>query len=576
MEVVMFRIILFFLIFTLSAVGCTKHTDTLKKGASKYGGTLLLSTTSDPKSFNEIIAKESSTSRAIGFLFEGLTKTNGVTTEVEPCLAEEWNISGNGLVWTFFLRKDVKWFDGKPFTSDDVLFTYNSLIYNKDIPSSARDIFTIEDKQIKFEKIDDYTVKLTLPIAFAPLLRLLGQSILPKHALEEAVKAGKFNSTWGVDTLPSKIIGTGPFMLTEFKPSERLVYTKNPNYWQKDKEGKSLPYIDKIVSLIVEKDDIQLVQFESKEIDVLSIREKDFAYLKKKEQKGNYTVYDCGPSFGTNFISFNQNPNVVKQPKLSWFRDKNFRKAVAQSIDKQTIINNVMNGIGYPQDAAMEKAAVIFHNPFVTRYEYDLNEAKRILVDAGYKDNDGDGIIEDKGGNPIKFTLITNADNTIRQSIGTIIVTDLKKLGMDVSFTPMEFNSMVTKLTSTYDWDAVLIGLTGDVEPHGGKNVWTTDGHLHLWNMKPTDAKQLKIWEKYLPSWETELDSIFNKGVSELDVAKRKALYWRWQEIVAEELPVIYTVNGAALHGVRNRFGNLQPTSYGGVLHNVEKVCIEE
>jgi len=567
---------LFFLIFTLSAVGCTKHTDTLKKGASKYGGTLLLSTTSDPKSFNEIIAKESSTSRAIGFLFEGLTKTNGVTTEVEPCLAEEWNISGNGLVWTFFLRKDVKWFDGKPFTSDDVLFTYNSLIYNKDIPSSARDIFTIEDKQIKFEKIDDYTVKLTLPIAFAPLLRLLGQSILPKHALEEAVKAGKFNSTWGVDTLPSKIIGTGPFMLTEFKPSERLVYTKNPNYWQKDKEGKSLPYIDKIVSLIVEKDDIQLVQFESKEIDVLSIREKDFAYLKKKEQKGNYTVYDCGPSFGTNFISFNQNPNVVKQPKLSWFRDKNFRKAVAQSIDKQTIINNVMNGIGYPQDAAMEKAAVIFHNPFVTRYEYDLNEAKRILVDAGYKDNDGDGIIEDKGGNPIKFTLITNADNTIRQSIGTIIVTDLKKLGMDVSFTPMEFNSMVTKLTSTYDWDAVLIGLTGDVEPHGGKNVWTTDGHLHLWNMKPTDAKQLKIWEKYLPSWETELDSIFNKGVSELDVAKRKALYWRWQEIVAEELPVIYTVNGAALHGVRNRFGNLQPTSYGGVLHNVEKVCIEE
>jgi len=572
----MFRIILFFLIFTLSAVGCTKHTDTLKKGASKYGGTLLLSTTSDPKSFNEIIAKESSTSRAIGFLFEGLTKTNGVTTEVEPCLAEEWNISGNGLVWTFFLRKDVKWFDGKPFTSDDVLFTYNSLIYNKDIPSSARDIFTIEGKQIKFEKIDDYTVELTLPIAFAPLLRLLGQSILPKHALEEAVKAGKFNSTWGVDTLPSKIIGTGPFMLTEFKPSERLVYTKNPNYWQKDKEGKSLPYIDKIVSLIVEKDDIQLVQFESKEIDVLSIREKDFAYLKKKEQKGNYTVYDCGPSFGTNFISFNQNPNVVKQPKLSWFRDKNFRKAIAQSIDKQTIINNVMNGIGYPQDAAMEKAAVIFHNPFVTRYEYDLNEAKRILVDAGYKDNDGDGIIEDKGGNPIKFTLITNADNTIRQSIGTIIVTDLKKLGMDVSFTPMEFNSMVTKLTSTYDWDAVLIGLTGDVEPHGGKNVWTTDGHLHLWNMKPTDAKQLKIWEKYLPSWETELDSIFNKGVSELDVAKRKALYWRWQEIVAEELPVIYTVNGAALHGVRNRFGNLQPTSYGGVLHNVEKVCIEE
>lgn len=570
------RIVPAIVILTLLFTGCTKQAEIPKSAASRYGGTLLLSTTSNPKSFNEIIAKETSTGDAISFLFEGLTRTNGVTTEVKPCLAEDWSISNAGLVWTFFLRKDVKWFDGKPFTADDVLFTYNDIIYNKNIPASDRDIFTIEGKPIRFEKIDDYTIKLILPKSFAPLLRQLGQAILPKHILEEAVKAGKFNSTWGVDTLPSKIIGTGPFMLTEFKPGERLAYTKNPIYWQKNKEGKQLPYIDKIVKFVVEKDDIQLVQFESKEIDVLSVREKDFAYLKKKEQKGNYTVYDCGPSFGTNFISFNQNPNTVKQPKLDWFRDKSFRKAVAHAIDKQTIIDNVMKGIGYSQDAAMEKAAVIFHNPFVTRYEYNIEEAKRILVKAGYKDNDGDGIIEDKKGNPIKFTLITNADSTVRQSIGAIITTDLKKLGMDISFTPMEFNSMVTKLTSTHDWDAVLIGLTGGIEPHGGKNVWTTDGHLHLWNPKPTDIKQQEVWKKYLPSWETELDEIFDKGASELDEAKRKAIYWRWQEIVAEELPVIYTVNGAALYAVRNRFGNLQPMAYGGVFHNIERVYIEE
>ncbi len=572
------RVIPAIAILTLLSTGCTKQAEISDKNVSKYGGTLLLSTTSDPKSFNEIISKETSTGDAISFLFEGLTRTNGVTTEVVPCLAEEWSISNAGLVWTFFLRKDVKWFDGEPFTADDVLFTYNEIIYNKNIPASARDIFTIEGKQIKFEKIDDYTVKLTLPKSFAPLLRSLGQGILPKHILEGAVKAGKFSSTWGVDTPPSKIIGTGPFMLTEFKPGERLSYVKNPIYWQKDKEGKQLPYIDKVVKFVVEKDDVQLVQFESKEIDVLSVREKDFAYLKKKEQKeqnGNYTTYDCGPSFGTNFVSFNQNPNTVKQPKSGWFRDKNFRKAVAHAIDKQTIIDNVMKGIGYSQDAAMEKAAVIFHNPFVIRYEYSLNEAKKILNNSGYKDTDGDGIIEDKKGNPIKFTMITNADNTVRQNIGGIITADLKKIGMDVSFTPMEFNSMVTKLTSTHDWDAVLIGLTGGVDPHGGKTVWASDGHLHLWNPKPTDTKQQKVWKEYLTPWETEMDTIFDKGASELDEAKRKALYWRWQEIVAEELPVIYTVNGAALYAVRNRFGNLQQTAYGGVFHNIEQVYIK-
>jgi peptide/nickel transport system substrate-binding protein len=568
--------LVFLIIFILS--GCSIQSvgeDSSIKRISKYGGILILSTTSDPKTFNEILAKETSTTAAIGFLFEGLTKTNGVTTEVEPCLAERWSFSEDGLIWTFFLRRDVKWFDGVSFTADDVLFTYNDLIYNESIPTSARDIFTIDGKRIKFEKVDDYTVRLILPKPFAPLLRQLSQPILPKHILEEAVKAGKFNSTWGIDTPPEEIIGTGPFMLVEYKPAERLVYIRNPNYWQKDEEGNRLPYIDKIVKLIVEKDDVQLVQFESGEIDILGVREKDYAYLKKKEEQGNFTVYDCGPSFGTNFICFNQNPVAVKEPKLSWFRDREFRRAVAHAIDKQTIISNVMKGIGYPQDAAMEKAAVEFHNPFVKKYEYNIDKAKRILSEAGYIDRDGDGIIEDKKGNPVKFVLITNTDNTIRRDIGTIITADLKKLGMDVSFTPIEFNTMVTKLTSTYDWDAVLVGLTGGVEPHGGKNVWTTTGHLHLWNPMPKDKEKLKIWKKYLTAWEKQIDKIFNEAASELDPAKRKTLYWKWQEIVAEELPVIYTVNGAALYAVRNKFGNLQPTSYGGVSHNIERLYIQ-
>lgn len=544
--------------------------------ASKYGGILINSSISDPKSFNEIIAKETSTTAAIGFLFEGLTKTNGITTEVQPCLSTNWKFSNDGLIWTFYLRKNVQWFDGKPFTADDVVFTYNNLIYNEDIPASARDIFTIDGEKVKVEKIDNYTVRFILPKPFAPLLRQLGQSILPKHVLGKAVKAGKFNSIWGVNTIPSKIIGTGPFMISEFKPSQRLVYVRNPNYWQKDKQGNQLPYLDKIVTLIVENQNVQLALFKSKEIDILGIREKDFAYLKKRESMGNYKVYNCGPAFGTNFVVFNQNYNYVKSPKIKWFTDLQFRKAVAHSIDKQTIINNVMAGIGFPQHAAMEKAAVSFYNPNVRQYNYDITKAKEILKKAGYIDRDRDGIVEDKQGNKVKFTMLTNAGNDVRKDIGSIISTDLKKIGLDVTFTPIDFNNLVNRLSSTFDWDAILIGLTGGIEPHFGKNVWESCAHLHMWNPKPNDEDKIKIWEKNLTAWEKEIDKMFNKGVCELNQKKRKVYYDKWQEIVAEQLPLIYTVNGPALYGIRNRFGNIQPSSYGGALHNIEEIYIKK
>ena len=152
--------------------------------SGKHGGQLVLSTTSDPKSFNDIIAKETSTTLVTGHIFEGLTTTNAFTTKVEPHLAKRWEVSEDGLTWTFYLREDVVWNDGQPFTADDVLFTFNDLVYNPDIPSSARDIFTVEGQIFKVEKINKYTVRFILPVKFAPFLRGMGQSILPKHKLK--------------------------------------------------------------------------------------------------------------------------------------------------------------------------------------------------------------------------------------------------------------------------------------------------------------------------------------------------------------------------------------------------------
>lgn len=540
-----------------------------------YGGCLYLSTISDPKSFNIILAKETSTTSIVGLLFEGLTHTNGVTTEVEPWLAKKWEISEDGRVWTFWLRDDVKWFDGTPFTSQDVVFTFNELIYNESIPTSSRDIFTIYGEKIKVEALTPYKVRFILPRAFAPFLRALGQPILPAHRLKKAVEEGKFNFIWGIDTPPEEIIGTGPFMLKAYLPGQRVILVRNPNYWKKDTQGRKLPYLERIVFLIVPSQDVALLKFKAYEIDALGIRGEDYPILKPLEEKLNFTIYNAGPAFGSTFLCFNLNPGkdphtgkpYVPPYKLRWFQDIRFRRAVAYAIDKQTIINNVMNGFGYPQNSAMEEAARFFHNPRVRKYPYDLETSRKLLKEMGFEDRDGDGFLEDLEGNRLEFTLLTNSGNTVRERMGVIIQDDLKKVGMKVIFKPIDFNSLVAKLDSTYDWEAVIIGLTGGVEPHHGKNVWHSSGHLHLWHPKQ---------KKPATSWEKEIDEIFEKGAVTLDPEERRKLYFRWQEIVAEKLPLIFTVNPAALYAIRNKFGNLKPTAYGGMLHNIEEIYLKK
>ncbi|MBN1869487.1 MAG: ABC transporter substrate-binding protein [Candidatus Omnitrophica bacterium] len=543
--------------------------------SGKYGGQLVLSTTSDPKSFNDIIAKETSTTLVTNHIFEGLTTTNAFTTKVEPHLAKRWEVSEDGLTWTFYLRDDVLWSDGQPFSADDVLFTFNDLIYNVDIPSSARDIFTIEGQTFKVEKINPYTVRFTLPVKFAPFLRGMGQAILPKHKLKSVVDNGRFNFTWGIDTPPSEIVGTGPFLLARYDPGQRLVFKRNPYYWKRSPRGDQLPYIDKIIYLIVPNQDVDLLKFVEGTTDFYGFRGMDYPLLKPLEQERDFTVYDLGPAMGGNFITFNQNPGInaetgkpfVEPHKLAWFTNVIFRRAAAHAIDKEKITEIVKNKLGYPQHSPIGPGSGFFYNPDVTKYDYDLDKSRQILAEAGFWDRDGDGIIEDEQGHKVEINLYTNSGNTERVDIAGIIRRDLEKVGMKVNFMALEFNTLVSKLNSTFEWDAIILGLTGGIEPHFGKNVWNSKGQLHLWHPRQ---------ESPATPWEARIDELFLEGVQELDENKRKVYYDEFQQIVSRQLPVIYTVLDAQIVGVRNKFENLQPTNYGGVFHNLEELYLKE
>ncbi|MGB9677298.1 MAG: ABC transporter substrate-binding protein [Candidatus Ratteibacteria bacterium] len=551
------KLILFF-IFLVFISGC-------KKEKSEIKNTILLSTSSDPKSFNPIIAKETSTTLITSFIFEGLTRINGVTLKVEPSLALKWEVDKSGKIWKFYLRKDVFWNDRKKFTSDDVVFTFNNLIYNDKIPTSSRDIFTIEGKRIKVIKIDDYTVEFILPEKFAPFLQLMTQEILPKHKLEKIVFEDKFTSSWGVNEKKENIVGTGPYRIKDYRPGEWVILEKNPYYWKKDKNNFTLPYIETIVFQIVPDPNMAILKFKTGEIDALSIRGQDYYVLKPLEKNKNFTIYDVGPSLSSEFLALNQNIDAkIPNYKKEWFSDINFRKCIAYSIDRNSIIKNVYAGFGTPLYGPMNSSCGFFYNDKITKYEYDLKKAKELLVKSGFvwKEN----ILYDRNGNRVEFTIITNSNNFERVQIGNIIQNDLEKLGMKVNLIPVEFNTLVNKLTISKDWEGVIIGLTGGIEPHGGKNVWHSRGQLHFWN----------YGNKRDYEWEKEIDHLFEMGTKYLKPEERKKIYDRWQEVVSDHLPLIYTANSNVIYAVKNKFENLKITVYGGILHNIEEIKIKK
>ena len=332
--------------------------------------------------------------------------------------------------------------------------------------------------------------------------------------------------------------------------------------------------MDELVILIVPSTDVELLKFMEGSMDYYDVRGMDYALLKPLEMKRNFTIYDMGPSMGSSFLTFNLNPGqnsktgkpVVDPVKLGWFNNVEFRRAVAHAIDKDQMIKIVFNGLGYVQDSPISPGDGFFFNPNVQKYDYNLAEARAMLAQAGFIDRDHDGTVEDAQGHPVEFNIATNADNNERIDIASIIRHDLEELGINARLQPLEFNTLVGKLTSTFEWDAIVLGLTGGIEPHFGKNVWTSDGQLHMWNPRQ---------EKPATAWEKEIDDLFSQGVQELDEDKRKVIYDQFQVVASEEIPVIYTVLSARLAGVRNKFGNLRPTNYGGVFHNIEEIYVK-
>ncbi len=529
--------------------------DEFKPEIGIEGGILKKSFSGDAKTFNPVMAEETTSTAVIGDLFNGLTKINVKTLLPEPDLAERWERNKDGTVWKFYIRKDAYWFDGKPVTSDDVVFTYNEIYYNPKIPTSAKDILTIDGKPFIVKKISQKIVEFKIPRPFAPFLQAVGQPILPKHVLEKYVKNGTFTSAWNISTDPSKIIGTGAYKLIKYKPGEVAIYERNPYYWEKDKKGQKLPYIIKIKAQIIPDPDVQLIKFLSGETDIYGVRPSDLSQLIPEVDKKHFTIYNLGATPSITFIVFNQNPKApIPKYKLKWFQNVKFRQAISYAVDRKGIVNLVYNGLAYPIYTAVTPAnRRLYDENFYPKYPYNLEKAKKLLLSIGFKEGK-DGYLYDKEGHKLEFTLITNSGNKEREAIGNILKDDLKKIGIEVNFQTLDFNNLVSRIMSSHDFEAVIIGLTGSLDPYFGQNVWLSSGHLHMWNPKQ---------KRPATKWEAMVDQLFKKAAVELDVKKRDMLYKQAFKIIGEYQPMIFIVAPEELVAIRNKLKNVFPTVWG-------------
>ncbi|MDR2877200.1 MAG: ABC transporter substrate-binding protein [Chromatiales bacterium] len=528
-----------------------------------------------PRTLNPLQAGEdASSAMALSRLLEGLTRFDSAREEVVPGLAKSWDVGADQKTFTFHLRRGVQWSDGHPFTADDVVFTFQA-IYDDRYPNRQKSELSVNGKPFEVEKIDDYTVRFRTADIYAPFLLYVGTSIMPRHKLIQAFDDGSLMRAWSVrdaQFTPEKIVSTGPLILERFRPAERIVYAANPHYYRIDSAGQRLPYIDRFIERIVNGQQASTLAFAYGQSDYENVEVRNVGWVKRNAERHGFTVYDRGPSQSTNFIWFNQNPGsnargepYVEPYKLAWFKDSRFRQAISYGIDREGIVQGVLLGRGLPLWGPVSPANRSWYNPDVQRYPFDPQRARALLREAGFT-WDAAGKLHDRDGHAVAFSLSTNEDNEVRQAIGLVFIENMKQLGIDVRLQPLDFNTFVGKVMSSFDYEAGLLGLTGSWDPQGGWSVYHSAGRLHMWSPGQKTPQT---------PWEARIDELMQLQLRTLDVEARRRYVFEVQDILAREQPLIYTVTVNSYEGLQNRWRNLDPPQMGTLVWNYDEMWAE-
>src|SRR5438477_971539 len=514
----------------------------------RYGGHLVIGQRSEPKTLNPVTATDAVSREVIGRLMADLITINRASQQSEPGLAKSWTTSADGRTFTLKLRKGIRFSDGHPFDADDVIFSF-TVYLDEAVNSPQRDLLIIDDKPLSVTKLDQYTVRFTLPRPYAAAERMFdGLAMLPKHILEKPYREGRFAQTWTLNSSPGEVVGLGPFRVKEYLAGQRIVLERNPYYWKADHDHHRLPYLDELVFLFVGSEDAQVMRFEAGETDMVSrLSAENFALLNNEQAHSGWRLADLGPSLEYNFLVFNLNDLGPKKlddvaKKQAWFGDLGFRQAVSAAIDRDSIVRLVYGARGTALWGNVGPGNKLWINQTLPHPQRSVDNARQLLKSAGFSWT-GSRQLLDSAGKPVEFTIVTSSSNTQRMKIATLVQDDLAHLGMQVHVVPLDFRSMIDRVFQSFNYEAAIMGLGGgDPDPNPEMNVWLSSGATHLWHLGETQPAT---------PWEGEVDHLMQQQMVTLNYEKRKRLYDRVQQLISENLPFIFLATPNVLTGAK-------------------------
>jgi len=526
----------------------------------RLGGSWNSSMIKDPKSFNHLIAeRDAETAGIMRSMTDYLVEYDVVRREWKAkCAAPQIVVDDTNqtLDVIYTLRDDLYWSyygSGRkvPVTSDDVIFWYNEIEGDERFQSSAFNgqFLTMEDgsdARITIHRIDEKRFRFHFPRIVADPLLTTNRDFGPHHVYEPAKRDGGTQGVldlFSVASDPKLIPSMGEWFLVEYVPSQRLVFKRNPDYWDKDRAGLSIPYIEENIVQILPDQNTQYLVFKQGNLETYSARSEDLNELVNREN-ASYTVFNAEGAIGAALWSFNQNPQNADAPYYDWFTQKEFRQAMSCLLNRARINAQVYRGLAEPKLDFFPPPNPYYNPDILLEYQYDPPRALELLESAGFT-RDRRGVLRDAQNRRVEFDLSFSADVTTTAEIASIIVDELRKVGIKVNIRATDFQKLVEQLTATYDWQSIMIGLGNNFFPTQGSNVWPSTGNLHLW---------YPLQEKPHTDWEARIDYLYNEGSYSISRTKAGIIWDEYQRLILEQCPIIYLMRPRTFWAVQNRW----------------------
>ena len=518
------------LISSLFMISCSKEYSEVIDYNKEYkiisGGSLINAMAGEPSNLIAMIAGDSASSQIAGNIFNSLVKYDE-NLNYAPDLAESWKISNNQKTISFKLKKNLKWSDGKPLTSADVLFTWKLITNPNTRTPYASDYQLVK----KASTPDPLTFKVTYESSYAPALDTwTSLHILPKHILKDE----DINNTF----FSRKPTGSSFYKLDKWISGQQLTLKAN------DKSVLGAPLIKKLISRIIPDTSSQFLELTADNIDLMNINPIQYqrVFPARVDLQEKIELYkELGN--GYTYLGFNLN----KEP----FNDIRVRQALNYAIDKDEVIKGVLLGLGEPISSPY-KPGTRWNNPNLTPYPYNPSKALELLQEAGFKKNN-DGILM-RNGKPLKFEIITN-QNKQREMTAVVIQKRLQEIGVEVSIRVIEWASFVNRFIKTGDFDVVVLGWGLSLDPDQ-YNIW------HSSQQGPGQFNFLGYSNK-------EVDKLLELGRKELNISKREKIYHKFAKYLLEDSPIVYLYAGYGLSAVHKRVKGIKsPAPPAGIYHN--------